>query len=74
MGEIKCGNHKGENKYIPRQNVGEDTSQQLVGKHLPHKQQSQSIYHTTVHQVCVFMSAHAVCVSTGREMQSVLNY
>lgn len=43
-----------ENECNPTQNVGEDTSQLSVGKHIPQEQQSQSIYHITMKlYVCV---------------------
>ncbi len=62
--------HGKENKYNWKQNVGEDTSQLSVGKHIPHKQQSQSIYHTVVNPsrscvcVCVHVCPYCMCVCT----------
>ncbi len=68
---------------IEKQNADKDTSQLSVGKHIPHKPQSQSIYHTAVNPLCVCLCVHVrpygmcVCVCVyqrGKEMQSVLNY
>lgn len=48
------------------------TCKPLVGRKTPSPQATITI-HTSC-DACVFMSAHTVCVSAGREMQSVLNY
>ncbi len=55
---------------IEKQNADKDTSQLSVGKHIPHKPQSQSIYHTAVNPLCVCLCVHVV--QTGESEVNLL--
>lgn len=59
-----------ENKCNLKQNVGEDISLLSVEKHIPHKQQSQSIYHTAFMPswvfACLFIPNSMLCMYQSR--------
>lgn len=81
MGGDKEKKNIGGKTRPEKQNVDNDTSQLSVGKHIPHTQKSQSIYHTAESPswvcLCVHMCLYCMCVclyQRGWEMQSTLNY